>query len=530
MTDLSSLGNAGGAQYAVSVTGNLLETKAEINMSCTPTCSTNGTYSDGYTGAFEGPEKLLEMWFAPTAQAAAALGNASASASLIGQDTNSKSSSKHGAESAQAGLRGVPVAEWREMLDLVHCQILSTLSSDHVDAYLLSESSFFVYPHKLVLKTCGTTTLLYAIPRMLEIASKWLGTAGAHQLFYSRKNFMFPEQQVELHRSWEKEVSYLDALFPDGSAYMIGKTNRDHWHAYLAGPYEVRQTEGVSSGAADVSALLVGKNTSLVRKEKGGDDVGAALERIPLDSVSSAEATLNNSVVGSPLLQPLSRSSSRSTVQDDASLSERLAPLPPLGAPGSRADTTVEILMTGLDPKRMRSMYLGGASSEEGSSGGKDVERASGIADIYPNSASDSFLFSPCGFSLNGLQGDGYYTIHVTPEPHCSYASFETNIADDAAIDLSSPKGIKRLVEQVTAVFGPRCVTVTVFKARSVPLAVDARSAAAALRKDATRDSTITSVETAPPSFAPVSGYKAIDHVLYEFDHYWLRYAYYNAL
>lgn len=87
------------------------------------------------TNSFEGPEKLLEVWFCASPEALPV-------------------------SSASAGLMAVPSDIWNEMLDLVNCKVLSVINSEHVDAYLLSESNVFVFPHKLILKTCGTTTLL----------------------------------------------------------------------------------------------------------------------------------------------------------------------------------------------------------------------------------------------------------------------------------------------------------------------------------------------------------------------------------
>ena len=74
------------------------------------------------------------------------------------------------------------------------CCIVSRTSNAHFDAYVLSESSLFVYADRLVLKTCGTTRLLDAVPALLGLAA---GLAlEARRCKYSRASFLFPEHQV----------------------------------------------------------------------------------------------------------------------------------------------------------------------------------------------------------------------------------------------------------------------------------------------------------------------------------------------
>ena len=48
------------------------------------------------------------------------------------------------------------------------------------------------------------------------------------------------------------------------------------------------------------------------------------------------------------------------------------------------------------------------------------------IVDHWVSKATvDDFVFDPCGYSMNGLEGSAFSTIHVTPQQDCSYASLE---------------------------------------------------------------------------------------------------------
>lgn len=83
-------------------------------------------------GPFEGPEKLLEVWFAPSAEALS--DNAFASSSSGGPRTRK---SKNGGTGDWKGLRQVPKEVWEEMLDIVKCKVLSVVEGEEIDAYLL---------------------------------------------------------------------------------------------------------------------------------------------------------------------------------------------------------------------------------------------------------------------------------------------------------------------------------------------------------------------------------------------------------
>lgn len=87
---------------------------------------------DSSPGPFEGPEKLLELWFAPSEHDVPQTSSDSrdGAARRRGQSAGSNSAK-------WTGLRQVERSVWDSMLDEVQCKVLSVIEGDDVDAYLL---------------------------------------------------------------------------------------------------------------------------------------------------------------------------------------------------------------------------------------------------------------------------------------------------------------------------------------------------------------------------------------------------------
>jgi len=115
----------------------------------------------------------------------------------------------------------------------------------------------------------------------------------------------------------------------------------------------------------------------------------------------------------------------------------------------TKADQTLEVIMTELDPEIMKIFY------QENTNSAAEATKKSGIDKLFPNAKIYDYLFEPCGYSMNGLMGDGcYFTIHITPEPDFSYVSFETN----------APYSMyQELIRKIIGIFNPGKVTTTIF-------------------------------------------------------------------
>jgi S-adenosylmethionine decarboxylase len=305
---------------------------------------------------FEGPEKKLELEF---------------------RYIDPSDPANHLINSCKQGLRQLTASEWQEqLLNHVHCLIISQTSDQYLDSYILSESSLFVYPFKLILKTCGTTTLLRAVEPILAIAKRLKMTIDF--CWFSRKNYVFPQKQLAPHTSWDDEVKYLNKYFPDGDAYIVGPMSKDHWYLFLAD----------------------------YRKERYLHEPSQTLSR--------------------------------------------------------KLDQTFEVLMHELSPERMKHFF-----KDEKFVSSEHVTKSSGIADLLPGSVIDAFQFDPCGYSMNGLLDGCYWTIHITPEAKCSFASFETNY-----LPSKGALYYNELIKKILHVFQPGRFSITLLADDDVPISL----------------------------------------------------------
>ncbi|GAV63350.1 SAM_decarbox domain-containing protein [Cephalotus follicularis] len=268
------------------------------------------------------------------------------------------------------GLRLLDLESLQEVLNAVQCTIVSAVGNHYFDAYVLSESSLFVYPTKVIIKTCGTTQLLKSIRPLLQYAHD-LGLTLC-ECRYTRGSFIFPKSQPFPHTSFKDEVIYIEENLPTNLCYrkatvMPSKLPTHSWHVFTASD----QTH-----------------------------------------------------------------------------------------PQNMPDVlyTMEICMTELDRVLARKFYLRDpGDGKSGDIAGKEMTELTGIGDTNPGAILCEFAFDPCGYSMNGIDGDRYSTIHVTPEDGYSYASYECvgSIYDDK-------DDVVKVLKKVVQVFRPGTMTVSI--------------------------------------------------------------------
>lgn len=120
-------------------------------------------------------------------------------------------------------LTDVDNAFWAEMVNCCHAQILSSIENPYCKAFVLSESSLFVWQDRLLILTCGETHLINSVEYFITRYGKEL----IKHVIYQRKNEYFAQAQPSC---FGDDIKVLTE-FVDGKAYRFGEL--DSHHTYL---------------------------------------------------------------------------------------------------------------------------------------------------------------------------------------------------------------------------------------------------------------------------------------------------------
>ena len=235
-------------------------------------------------------------------------------------------------------LRQRGIDYWEKIVSKCHAEIISEIKNEKVTAYLLSESSLFVWENSILMITCGKTSLVNSLVEII----KDFGVLNIENVIFQRKNEYYSHLQIS---NFYDDLEKLKSFLP-GKAWRLGDLDGHHNFIFY---YE------------------------------------------------QSENKFKN-------------------------------------------DRTFELLMYNIDfhvGDKLRSEKLNL----------NNVREILGLDKLFSDYELDDYLFNPFGYSINGIKGDLYFTIHLTPEKDGSYVSFETNddsLPSDLLIShftkISSPK------------------------------------------------------------------------------------------
>ena len=286
------------------------------------------------------------------------------------------------------GLKTLTENQIKTLCNLANCSIISKISSNEVDAYILSESSIFIFKYKIIMKTCGSTTLLHCLHKLIEYSDALQMVLIS--FIYSRKNWTNPDSQIHPHDCFNKEIEYIDNT-PiherlETNHFILGSMNSDHLFIYEAN-------------------ICPMKKLSLTQY------------------INSTGSRMN-----------LSHSSHAATM---FSKNQNIT-----------SNCTLNLMMFDLDFSFCFHFF------EKNTKSAKEMTKNSGLSELFPCTTMDETSFSPYGYSMNATSNNNYYTVHITPQESCSYASLETNI---------KLYNFNSFINNVLSIFHPRRFIITLF-------------------------------------------------------------------
>ena len=270
----------------------------------------------------------------------------------------------------QQSQRCLSRAYWDTVLCSIGAVVLHNAPTQYFDAYLLSESSLFVYEDRIILLTCGRCRPFEALATLAT------GRIPPEGVEYTRVPFMAPELQPHPHRAFRDECVALQNLLHEAglggllatlSSHSNVADHEEEWHCFRAG--RAAATSRVACPMYGIADTAVTACTQSTAAGLGGEEEWHCFRAGRAASTSRVACYMYG-------------------IADTAET--------------ACTQLTAAALFGAADPS----------------------------ACILHTHA-----FEPAGFSVNGAaeHGTAYWTMHVTPERACSYASFETNAMPLAA-------------------------------------------------------------------------------------------------
>ncbi|MDG1752041.1 MAG: adenosylmethionine decarboxylase [Thalassotalea sp.] len=113
---------------------------------------------------------------------------------------------------------------WQELVECCNAQILSSIENEHCKAFLLSESSLFVWHDRFLILTCGVTQLVKSV----EYFIKNIQAKDIAHVTYQRKNEYFSNAQLS---SFGDDIHLL-SQYLTGKAYRFGEMYSHHNYVF----------------------------------------------------------------------------------------------------------------------------------------------------------------------------------------------------------------------------------------------------------------------------------------------------------
>ena len=116
--------------------------------------------------------------------------------------------------------RAFGIEFFQQLVYKSNASILKKLSNNYCDSYLLSESSLFVWQDRILMITCGNTTLMDSLIFLIDKIQE----KNIDSLIFQRKNEHFSELQIS---NFEQDIETINSKL-SGNILRLGPENDHH--------------------------------------------------------------------------------------------------------------------------------------------------------------------------------------------------------------------------------------------------------------------------------------------------------------